>query len=292
MSKVLMKAISGKAAYNLDQSLFTKYKFSVSQLMELAGLSVAICSARTAGAGPILVCAGPGNNGGDGLVAARHLVHLGRQVHLFYPKRPNKPLYQDLFESAQLCGVSVVSDVTELSQYSQIVDAIFGFSFDPSGGIRAPFDALISALAATHVPILSVDVPSGWNVDSGPLDAIPCIFSIDFFVENSFRRKITKIRSAWSKKFCRNLTSSNKFSTKPIFDRTDFRRKTPFSSFVDNNKNSNKPGGKHFPLGAETVHKKFPRSKLSRWTIHTGRFGLRIQPTPSTVSGRRTNCQV
>jgi len=169
-----MKAISGKAAYNLDQSLFTKYKFSVSQLMELAGLSVAICSARSAEAGPILVCAGPGNNGGDGLVAARHLVHLGRQVHLFYPKRPNKPLYQDLFESAQLCGVSVVSDVTELSQYSQIVDAIFGFSFDPSGGIRAPFDALISALAATHVPILSVDVPSGWNVDSGPLDAIPC----------------------------------------------------------------------------------------------------------------------
>ena len=40
------KAISGQAAYNLDQTLFTKYKFSVDQLMELAGLSVAICSAR------------------------------------------------------------------------------------------------------------------------------------------------------------------------------------------------------------------------------------------------------
>jgi len=37
------------------------------------------------------------------------------------------------------------------------------------GGIRAPFDSLISDLSKTEVPIMSVDVPSGWNVDTGPV---------------------------------------------------------------------------------------------------------------------------
>ena len=55
------------------------------------------------------------------------------------------------------------------SGYSQIVDAIFGFSFYPEGGIRAPFDQLINDLSDCNVQILSVDVPSGWNVDSGPV---------------------------------------------------------------------------------------------------------------------------
>jgi len=35
-----------------------------------------------------------GNNGGDGLVCARHLHHFGYQPSVFYPKQPNKPLYQ------------------------------------------------------------------------------------------------------------------------------------------------------------------------------------------------------
>ena len=60
-------------------------KFSVDQLMELAGLSVAsaINCEYSAEAYPrVLVIAGPGNNGGDGLVAARHLTHFGHQVQV------------------------------------------------------------------------------------------------------------------------------------------------------------------------------------------------------------------
>ena len=50
------------------------------------------------------------------------------------------------------------------------MDSIFGFSFDPSGGIRSPFDRIISDLSKTDTPILSVDSPSGWDVNLGPID--------------------------------------------------------------------------------------------------------------------------
>jgi hydroxyethylthiazole kinase-like uncharacterized protein yjeF len=56
---------------------------AVDQLMELAGLSVACAVAAESSVGSrVLVLAGPGNNGGDGLVAARHLHHFGYQVQV------------------------------------------------------------------------------------------------------------------------------------------------------------------------------------------------------------------
>lgn len=65
-------------AITIDQELFNEYAFSVDQLMELAGLSVAVSVAKSysdqaSKESNVLVICGPGNNGGDGLVAARHL---------------------------------------------------------------------------------------------------------------------------------------------------------------------------------------------------------------------------
>ena len=69
----------------IDEELMGPLGFSVDQLMELAGLSVA-CSVAVeypaASHGRALVIAGPGNNGGDGLVAARHLRHFGYSVEV------------------------------------------------------------------------------------------------------------------------------------------------------------------------------------------------------------------
>ena len=73
-----MKYLGQEEAQNIDQELFNEYAFSVDQLMELAGLSVAVALAKSypresLSKPDVLVVSGPGNNGGDGLVAARHL---------------------------------------------------------------------------------------------------------------------------------------------------------------------------------------------------------------------------
>ena len=68
-----------EAAREFDNVLFNEYQFSIDQLMEVAGL----CCTHVVGrayplieGGRVLVVCGPGNNGGDGLVAARHLLFL------------------------------------------------------------------------------------------------------------------------------------------------------------------------------------------------------------------------
>ena len=55
-----------------------------------------------------------------------------------------------------------------LSQFDFIIDGIFGFSFKPP--IRNPYDCVISALKNTKIPVLSIDIPSGWDIEKGNVD--------------------------------------------------------------------------------------------------------------------------
>ena len=76
-------------AQQLDQDLFNECGYGLDQLMELAGLSVAIGLAKVYPVRcNVLVCCGPGNNGGDGLVAARHLKAF---VSVFFILPSGKP---------------------------------------------------------------------------------------------------------------------------------------------------------------------------------------------------------
>ena len=99
----------------IDVFICRSYQFGVAQLMELAGLSCAQAVARVYPSGrAALVVAGPGNNGGDGLVLARHLVLLGFSATLFYPRRTSNPLYSALLHQAEQSGVTVRSDLPSL----------------------------------------------------------------------------------------------------------------------------------------------------------------------------------
>lgn len=163
LSKVTL--LGQTQAQNIDIELFNDYKFSIDQLMELAGLAVATAVSKSyPELGPVLIVCGPGNNGGDGLVAARHLAMFGYTTSVVYPKAPSRHPFPPMLHQVREMGISVSETLpSDLSHYTCIVDAVFGFSF--SGEIRAPFGVVIDALKETQTPIASIDVPSGWDVE-------------------------------------------------------------------------------------------------------------------------------
>ncbi|KAJ9155601.1 NAD(P)H-hydrate epimerase [Pleurostoma richardsiae] len=165
-----LKTLSAKAAAALDKDLMSTGAFSIDQLMELAGLSVsqAVYRVHPPSKGRnVLVACGPGNNGGDGLVAARHLWHYGYHPTIYYPKRSKSELYQRLTKQLEDLDVAFVDDFSSaLKTTDHVVDAIFGFSF--SGEVREPFPAVIRALEETKLPVTSVDAPSSWDIEEGP----------------------------------------------------------------------------------------------------------------------------
>ncbi|XP_036827050.1 NAD(P)H-hydrate epimerase [Oncorhynchus mykiss] len=176
-----IKYLGQEEAQQIDEELFSEYGFSVDQLMELAGLSCATAITRAyptsslVKARPsLLVICGPGNNGGDGLVCARHLKLFGYAPTILYPKRPNKLLFQGLTTQCEKMDIPFLTEMPEAmvvdEAYDMVIDAIFGFSF--KGAVREPFGSILDVLKKTTVPIVSIDIPSGWDVEQGSTDGL------------------------------------------------------------------------------------------------------------------------
>jgi NAD(P)H-hydrate epimerase len=154
---------------------------SVMQLMEVAGWQVARCAWQVLHHSPgrVAVVVGRGNNGGDGMVAARHLVAWGCSVRAVVVAESESSLRELLaahVESARKSGVHTgfgtsTESVREAVQGAALVlDAVLGT------GLRgAPRDADAAAIAAMeHTHVLAVDVPSGLDATSGEAYQ-PCV---------------------------------------------------------------------------------------------------------------------
>jgi NAD(P)H-hydrate epimerase len=149
-------------AKQIDQALFKT--FSLDQLMEIAGLSCFLAIQKEWKPSRCLVLVGPGNNGGDALVCSRYLKHFGFDPRIWYPKRNPASLFVGLVSQLEELQVPFIDHVTANDLKTEfIIDGIFGFGFH--GDIRSPFDKILTLLKECD-QIVSIDVPSGWEVDN------------------------------------------------------------------------------------------------------------------------------
>jgi NAD(P)H-hydrate epimerase len=130
---------------------------------------------------PAVILCGPGNNGGDGFVIARHLDNHGwpASVHVFARHNRGEPGDADVnFDILFAAGIRFTQYRPDLFEQQHrdfflrdfaaggwVVDALFGTGL--SRPLAAPFDWLVNVLNASGKPVLAVDIPSGLDCDTG-----------------------------------------------------------------------------------------------------------------------------
>ncbi|WJH37073.1 NAD(P)H-hydrate dehydratase [Paenibacillus sp. CC-CFT747] len=124
-----------------------------------------------------LILAGKGNNGGDGLVAVRHLLEAGVRAEVVYAEPPEAlageaAVQRDI--AARLGVPSFVYGTKEIpwDGYDGAIDALLGTG--AKGAPRGPYAALIREANAAGVPVVAADVPSGLDADTGAVHE-PCL---------------------------------------------------------------------------------------------------------------------
>ncbi len=144
------------------------------ELMEAAGAAVADAAGEVAGRGPARIVCGKGNNGGDGLVAARTLAAAGYEVEalLLWPREELSPDARANLARFGGTAREVAPDEIEgaLGRSGVVVDAIFGTGF--SGAPRSPADAAIEAINRCGAPVVAADIPSGVDASTGEAEGL------------------------------------------------------------------------------------------------------------------------
>ena len=151
-------------------------------LMENAGGAVADAVAQRHPLGSrIVVVAGPGNNGGDGFVAARRLAEQGYRVRLLLMGDAGRLQGDAAIAAQRWSGPTEPATPNGVMPADAIIDALFGAGLDRA--VEGTARALIAAINAAQVPVYAVDLPSGINGTSGAVmgAAVNATETVTFF---------------------------------------------------------------------------------------------------------------
>ncbi len=173
--------MSREEVRDVDRRAVEEFGMHSIVLMENAGRGAAELLMRLGIGGDVVICAGKGNNGGDGFVIARHLENNGFAVRVLLFCDPhdlkgdaaiNYGILNHSNTRLRAIGTPIDREElgTELGGADWIVDALLGTG--TQGAVREPYLSVIAAINSAGTKVLSVDLPSGLDCDTGqPLGA-------------------------------------------------------------------------------------------------------------------------
>jgi NAD(P)H-hydrate epimerase len=178
-------AVSAATMAEVDRLAVGDFGIDILQMMEQAGSHLAELVRLELGRGlqgkRVIVAVGPGNNGGGGLAAARHLANRGASVRVVLVRpvnrlsAPARHQIATILQMAVECCVAAydVSDAdleAELATADGVVDAVLGYR--ATGEPRGESGLLVRHVAMARAPVVSLDLPSGIDPDSGAAPGI------------------------------------------------------------------------------------------------------------------------
>ena len=171
-----MKVVTAAEMRQIDQDTIEGIGIPGIVLMETAGSAIVrAIEQHYPRCQRIGILVGKGNNGGDGIVIARQLAHAGRDVHLFLVSPPDSFTGEAAInlQIAKNLGLPIAATLTDaefksnanIANCELLVDAILGTGL--RGTVRDPIAPVINTINDLATPILSVDLPSGLDADTG-----------------------------------------------------------------------------------------------------------------------------
>lgn len=159
-----MKPVASVSQIRLAEEYIFVSQPNVDLMRLAAGVVAATALEMLSGRGQVLVIAGPGNNGGDGLFAACDLAARGCPVLLCLPTGSSHVAGLASATEAGCRVLDVAAALTVLDEVDLVIDAVLGIGGRP--GLPQDVDLLAQACRDLAVPVLSVDIPSGLDADS------------------------------------------------------------------------------------------------------------------------------
>lgn len=152
--------ISVEKMKEIDRLMVEELNIEIMQMMENAGRNIAAASIKLFKPQRVSILAGKGNNGGDGIAAARHLKNRGIEVEIILGHKNLRKLAKKQLESAEKFKIPIKNKIS--GKPDLIIDTLLGYQ--ATGEPRGKIAELIEEANRLNVPVLSVDIPTGFDV--------------------------------------------------------------------------------------------------------------------------------